>query len=126
MAKYTMERYVATYHTCVFDMGYAGACECNHTSLSSKPVYTRLSFFCWRKWNISSLQWIAISKLTRHSCLLTHSANIYQIWFPVTVAYRRIQVATVTMHCIQLRRGMQLLARGKWADFNLSYITDEM
>ena len=53
----------------------------------------------------SSIQPAAVSKLIRHCCALTPRADVYHIWFAVTLTYRNIQVAII-IDCIQLHQGI--------------------
>lgn len=82
------------------------------------------SFRCHllKRWNSSCLQWTAVWKLIRHCCTLIQSTDVCWIWFTVTLIYKNMQVATVTIDYIQLQQGIWVLAWVKWADFSAPYI----
>ena len=82
------------------------------------------SFRCHllKRWNSSCLQWTAVWKLIRHCCTPIQSTDVCWIWFTVTLVYKNMQVATVTIDCIQLQQGIWVLAWVKWADFSALYI----
>ena len=79
-----------------------------------------------KKWSSSSPQWAAFSELIQHCCALTSRADVCRVWWTVTLICRNIQVATITIDCIQLRKDIWELAQGKWADVSTTYITHKM
>ena len=77
-----------------------------------------------QKFNKQNVHWAAGSKLIQYCyVLLTCWADVCHVWFTVTLVYRNVQVATVTVDCIQLQ-GIWELVRGKWTDisaYNIDY-----
>ena len=73
------------------------------------PYYRRCKPFVekLKKWSLSYTQSVAVSKLIHH----------LQGWF--ALVYRKMQVATVTICCIQLQQRIWELAWEKWADVTL-------
>ena len=78
-----------------------------------------------KKWTSNSLQWTTDSKLIQHCCVLDCRVDLHMV-FTMTLIYRSIQIATITIHCIQLQQGIWELALGKWADINAPYRTCKM
>ena len=62
----------------------------------------------------------------QHCCALTCRADVCCLCFTVTLVYRYIKVATVTVDCIQLRQGIREFAQGKRADDSAPYIAGNM